>query len=278
MHAPEWWWLTMPYTSDVAYPSELVDYAGPEGVALVEVYGEATQKGWGGDTFMKHYTSKQFAPRRALWRYEKKQEPFAFVMRSLSLVCIDIDGKNGGIQGAPELLGNCPPTLAETSKSGNGFHLFYSVPDSWDQEKGFARIGDSISLVTGVDIRGTGCVYHHTTQRWNGVPVAPCPSWVLDKLEAREQYKAQRRAAAASTETLEPLERLMAHEELIERLNRPIPSGKRNNTLFAIGSEMKEAGVENWDTLVGARAEAIGLDPDEVVKLVGNIDRYTATN
>ena len=70
----------------------------------------------------------------------------------------------------------------------------------------------------------------------------------------------------------------MMHEELKARLSNPIPAGKRNNTLFAIGSDMKEAGIVDWDILVGARAEAVGLDPDEVVKLIGNIDRYATSS
>ena len=278
MLEPEWWWRTDAYDDATPIPESLHTFAGPEGLAVVEVYGEKTQAGWGGDSFMENYTTKKFKPRRALWRFTKRQEPFAFVMRSLSLVCIDIDGKNGGFLGAPAFLGNCPRTLTEISKSGNGYHLFYSVPDSWDQEKGFARIGDSISIVSGVDIRGTGCVYHHATQRWNDSDIAPCPQWILDKLESREQFKAQRQAAIESISTLEPLEQLMMHEELKDRLSNPIPAGKRNNTLFAIGSDMKEAGVVDWDILVGARAEAVGLDPDEVVKLIGNIDRYATSS
>ena len=64
------------------------------------------------------------------------------------------------------------------------------------------------------------------------------------------------------------------HDELFERLKKPIPAGKRNNTLFAIGSEMKTAGVPDWDIRIGARAEELGLDADEVTKLVSNIETY----
>ena len=60
-----------------------------------------------------------------------------------------------------------PPTLAETSKSGDGYHLFYLVDEEWDDEKGYGLLGDRIGIEQGVDIRATGCVYHHPQQRWN---------------------------------------------------------------------------------------------------------------
>src|SRR5690606_23509761 len=99
--------------------------------------GGQTQRGWGlyrrrderdpadtGDKrepeFMPRYLRGEFLPRRALYAYEKGTSAFAIVMRSVSLVCIDIDGKHGGLEDASEL-GALPLTLAETSKSGTGF-------------------------------------------------------------------------------------------------------------------------------------------------------------
>ena len=54
---------------------------------------------------------------------------FAFVMRAqCSLVCIDIDGKNGGLIHAPvKLEACCAHTLAGASKSGDGYHLWYAT-------------------------------------------------------------------------------------------------------------------------------------------------------
>ena len=274
MKAPVWWWETDTYDNKVPLSPELLDYAGPRGIALVAVYGDKTQKGWGGDTFMPLYMKKKFDMRRVLPVYYSHRQPFAIVMRSLNLVCIDIDGKNGGFEGAPQFLGNAPPTLSETSKSGNGYHLFYALPDTWDEEKGFAMFGDSIGIATGVDIRVTGCVYHHDTQRWNLRDIAPCPQWVLEALTRREQYKSERLAIAASAATLEDTERLMLHEELIERLNQKIPAGKRNTTLFAVGADMRTADVPNWQKLVEDRAIAVGLDENETDRLLENIEKY----
>ena len=76
------------------------------------------------------------------------------------------------------------------------------------------------------------------------------------------------------TLALDPEEIAIMHDDLITELSRPIPTGKRNNTLFAIGSKMAEAKVPDWQTLVGDRAVAVGLDEDEVDKLITNIGRY----
>ena len=61
---------------------------------------------------------------------------------------------------------------------------------------------------------------------------------------------------------------------LIEDLKKPIPQGKRNNTLFAIGSQMATAQVPDWETLVFDRAVEVGLDNNEAHKLVDNIGKY----
>ena len=66
----------------------------------------------------------------------------------------------------------------------------------------------------------------------------------------------------------------MMHAELIDELDKPIADGKRNNTLFAIGSKMKQAQIPNWDVLVGDRATQVGLDDDEIDKLISNINSY----
>ena len=66
----------------------------------------------------------------------------------------------------------------------------------------------------------------------------------------------------------------MMHDEILDRLKKPIKSGKRNNTLFAIGAEMAQAGVPDWETLLADRAVAVGLPPEEIEKLVKNINQY----
>lgn len=276
------WWTEEPRYHDSSPLGPLLDpdLWGNHGPALVKVYPNgSTQQGWGltgrdgAPGFMERYERNQFLAKRALHWFEDG-DPFAFVMRSGRLVCIDIDGKNGGIEHASEL-GALPLTTAETSKSGTGYHLFYTVADNWSETEGFAAIADYIGIVQGVDIRGTGCVYHHAPQRWNNVAPAPLPDHLFTRLTVRrEQQRANHERILKILETTDDLEVLMMHDELVTELNKPIHAGKRNNTLFAIGSQMKQAQVPDWQGKVGARAEDVGLDPDEVTKLVANIEAY----
>ena len=286
------WWRTDTYDGDFPVPDSLQETAGPHGVALVKAYPDGrTQAGWGLERkvelkdggfekqpdFMPRYTKNEFAPRRAMHAFTNRDMPFAFVMRSMQLVCIDIDGKNGGLEHAKKL-GALPPTLAETSKSGDGYHLFYLLEgDTWDDEKGFAGLSDRIGIETGVDFRATGCVYHHPQQRWNDRPVAVFPAHLVELLQQREQRVAA--STARITKVLannDDLEVIMMQNELERELAKPIPEGKRNNTLFAIGSQMATAEVPDWQAKLTHRADQVGLDADEVDKLVGNIERYTA--
>jgi ribosomal protein S10 len=66
----------------------------------------------------------------------------------------------------------------------------------------------------------------------------------------------------------------MLQDELITQLRGPIPSGRRNNTLFAIGSQLKLAEVEAWEDMVHGRAIEVGLSAQEADKLVANIRTY----
>ena len=68
----------------------------------------------------------------------------------------------------------------------------------------------------------------------------------------------------------------MLHNELEADLVRPIQAGGRNNTLFAIGSKMMMAGMDDWDLKIRARAIDVGLDTDEIDKLISNIGKYGA--
>lgn len=225
---------------------------------------------------MGRYHKRGFDMRRALAIYKKKGTPFAMVMRSVKLICLDIDGKNGGIESAAML--NLPETLAETSKSGNGFHLFYTVEDTWSPTFGFERLRDRIGWRTGIDVRATGCVYHYPTQRWNTVAPAPLPEHILVDLEQHNEASEKRRehlvALSTSTDPDDKMEFLIMQSTIESKLSAPIPSGKRNNTLFAIGSEMKVAQVMGWEEQVYNRAVEVGLSDDEAEKLVTNIRKY----
>lgn len=279
------WWRTDDYRdgqplSD-SFRSEHLN--GPKGLALVRAWPSGlTDVGWGlnppqgsTDGFMPRYMKNEFNARAVLYGYERNRWAFAIIMRSTKLVCLDIDGKNGGLEHA-KLLGALPKTLAETSKSGDGYHLFYTTGEDWDPVLGFGSLSDRIGIEQGVDFRATGCVYHHKQQRWNNRTPAVLPSHLHDLLTQRAQKQAATSArinsVLASGDTMEIL---MMQDDLLSKLNRPIPAGKRNNTLFAIGSEMATAGVTEWEAAIRTRGEDVGLGQDEIEKLVANIDRYS---
>lgn len=276
------WWLTNQYLGQYPIPAEFGELAGSNGMALVQTWANGkTQPGWGynpppgsNEGFMPRYLRGEFQHKKALFQYNRVQQPFAFVMRSVRMVCIDIDGKNGGFDHVKKL-GLLTPTLAETSKSGNGYHLFYRTDEEWDTDKGYAQVQDHIGIVQGVDIRGTGCVYHYPTQRWNDHSIARLPAFMAEMLEARRSRSGQQAARVATAlASGDPLEIAMMHDDLLDQLKKPIDPGKRNNTLFAIGSQMMNAGTPKWDELVAERANQVGLDNDEIDKLIGNISRY----
>jgi hypothetical protein len=263
-------------------PDAFVDLAGPKGPALVRAWPSGlTDPGWGlnppkdsTEGFMPRYERGEFLDRRVLHGFERGRWAFAFIMRSVRMVCIDIDGKNGGLEHAKRL-GALPHTLAETSKSGDGYHLFYEVDERWDLAKGYGLLSDRIGIEQGVDIRSVGCVYHHAQQRWNLRDVAYLPDHLYSLLRSRDQK------IAATTERIKTIlegddmtDVLLLQDELESELAKPIPVGKRNNTLFAIGSQMHTAEVPQWEEKLRARATDLGLDLDETDKLVSNIERY----
>lgn len=279
---PQPWWMTDRYTIGQEFPPEFNSLAGPAGVAVVRAYKDGrTDPGWGlvgkdgKPGFMVNYTKGRFRGSRVLPGYQTGRWNFAFVMRSLSMVCIDIDGKNGGLQHALRL-GMLPHTLAETSKSGTGYHLFYTTPDDvWSDDYGFAMINDRIGIQQGVDIRSTGCVFHHPQQRWNDRAPVPLPKHLLETLLSKQQsVDAQVATIIKLLDAGDQEEVLFMHDALLEDLKKPIPPGRRNNTLFAIGSQMFLAQVPDWETHVRNRAMQVGLALDEIDKLVRNISNY----
>jgi len=277
MKIPKPWWETDTYDDDAAISDSIagVDVTGPQGLALVRAWPDGrTDAGWGDEAFMAKYQADGFNARSVLYGYRKGKWAFAIIMRSLRLVAVDIDGKNGGLEHVKKL-GALPPTLAETSKSGNGYHLFYEVDEEWDEAHGFGSIRDRIGIEQGVDIRSTGCVYHHDTQRWNRRSVAPLPDYLKHLLLAKQQERAHRAATIATVlDSDDETEILLMHDALLTDLAKPIPAGKRNNTLFAIGQQMKTAQVPDWETKLADRANEVGLAADEIDKLVTNVTRY----
>lgn len=238
-----------------------------------------TAPGWGSNSFITKYKKRGFDMRRAITMFDRKQTPHALVMRSMSMVCLDIDGKNGGFESAAAL--NLPRTMAETSKSGNGYHLFYEVEDKWNPTFGFDRLRDRIGWRTGIDIRAVGCVFHYPSQRWNALIPAPIPEGILVDLEQARDDLAARAAQITtlrtSTDPDDQMEFLMLQTSIQSKLDGPIPAGKRNNTLFAIGAEMMVAGITGWSEQVYNRAVQVGLDDTEAERLVKNIEKYGAS-
>jgi len=277
------WWQTDDYSVKKDVPIEFYSFAGEHGPMVLQAWKDGrTEPGWGirpnrdGVGFLQLYENRNAARRqRALVAHQTVEQAFAFVMRSVQMICIDIDGKNGGLEGAKQL-GPFPETLAETSKSGTGYHLFYHLPDEWDLNAGFGRYGDRIGIAPGVDIRSVGCVYHYPQQRWNDRALAQLPQFMHERLEAAEQKRA---ASAARIETIinegDPVELAVLQDELIQDLKKvSSAAGGRNNALFAIGSKMIEAGVDNWESLIHKRGCDVGLPIDEVNKLVANIEAH----
>lgn len=278
------------YVWDSHLPIEFKDNAGPHGVALVDVYAEGrTTPGWGllptmkksGDMdpgFMANYAKRKFWDRPRLIDFDKRKQPFAIVMRSVNIICVDIDrhlgdGGADGFKAAAKL--DLPETLAETSKSGEGRHLFYRTDELWDDIVGFGKYDDVIGLAPGVDIRAVGCVYHHQAQRWSHTNLAPLPDELRQMLEVRriQRQNKQDMLTAAAVDT-DSEEALIMWDSLQTELDKPIAPGKRNNTLFALGQQMKTAGFPDWEAAIEKRAGEVGLDPTETDKLIANISRY----
>jgi hypothetical protein len=277
------WWETDTYDHDYAVPWQFegAELSGPYGPALVKAWPNGkTDPGWGltsnsGPGFMERYTKGNFKAAPIVFGFNQKRWNFAFVMRSMRVICIDIDGKNGGLVHAGKL-GMLPYTLAETSKSGDGYHLFYvTSDDQWDHDLGFAEFSDRISIEQGVDIRATGCVYHHASQRWNGRLITELPAHLKERLRKKQQTAAAQTAAIVGVlEGDDQEEVLIMQNTLLEDLKKPIPAGRRNNTLFAIGQQLKLAQVPGWEQALHTRATQLGLDMAEADKLVANVQKY----
>ena len=267
----QWFEDNHQYTGRSAIPTQL-KY---DKLALVRVYDQGvTQPGWGAKDFMRNYLNGQFLPGRSTRPYEVSDAPFAIVMRSLPYVCIDIDGKNGGIETARVL--SLPYTLAERSKSGNGYHLFYELPlTEWHPERGYDEISDIIGLLPGIDIKGTGVVYHYSTQRWNDVAVTELPESLFELLARARDIRRVSRVNRGGANSLSEDELLIVHDEIRERFKAPLRVGSRNQELYKLGAAAHGARLPDWVRLVEAAGEGVELSRDEVHHIIANIHRYT---
>lgn len=247
-------------------------------LGLVHVYevmkdGEksvVTTSGWGKTSFMERHKEGKFTPRKYLRRYAHGRA-FGIIMRSTPLLCVDIDGKNGGLATSRVL--QLPPTLAERSKSGNGYHLFYQLEDNWDEQFGYSEYEDFNGVVPGVDVRGTGIVYHYPGQRWNNLPPAPLSLGVRRLLDQKTQSRQQRIEQVQRRADLTETELEELRWELLEDLDTRIRPGKRNTWLFAWGCRALGI-IGNWDQLLAARGEELGLSDSEVQQVIRNVLKY----
>ena len=255
----EWYRGSDQYTRDTPL-EDFEGRTGSHGVALVRVYGEKTQPGWGRALFMRNYTRGFFDPSRI-----PEGSSFALVMRSLRLLCVDIDGKNDGYKEAAKL--NLPPTLAETSKSGNGHHLFYAYPDTWDETDGYAGQPDRVGMWPGIDIKSSGVVFHHPHQLWNEEPIADLPVDVWDMLQKRNKRDALLRVTPSQAREMADEDLKFKRDLLLIELGKSRTDG-RDTSLWRIGASLLNLGVD--EKYMAEKILAAGLR--------WGVDRGTITN
>lgn len=267
-------WFEHPQQYDINDPlPAALDKYGELGLANLYPSGKTTP-GWGGKRFVENYNKGLFLRERALTRLRKYDYPIGLIMRSVPLICVDIDGKNGGIKMAGSL--NLPPTLAEKSRSGNGYHLFYEVPGSeWKPDRGHDALPDIIGLIPGVDIKGTGLVYHYPHQMWNGYDVEVLPPALHGLLNDARQVRQQVRMMRSASSLLSEEEKLIVHDEILTDLAKPIYAGRRNQTLYAIGARLFNSGYKYWDIALFDRGVELGMEPDELNQIVSNVEAYS---
>lgn len=257
-----WWRAAKQYADAEPIPDALAAYE-PD---VVRAYADRseTQPGWGVHEYLDN--RHLFAPAR-----QDLTRPFGVVMRSIPGLCVDIDGKNGGTSAetanALQALGLADtPTLAERSKSGNGYHLFYAVADEWRTDParpGFALFADRIGVLMGVDIKAVTLVFHHPHQRWNALPVADLPEAFASLLATNQRRRADPALPAS------PQARLAALRSLA-RLRWPVEDGSRNTTLWGIAKDLYRSGFPEWESLIEWAADQCGLSDRETATVLGS--------
>jgi len=265
----QWFEDNEQYTVETPIPEEF-QYGR---LSLVRVYPNGkTQPGWGAKDFVTNQEKGLFEKEKALEFYEKYRQPFAFVMRSVPLLCVDIDGKNDGIVTARVM--NLPRTLAETSKSGNGYHLYYRMPYTNYGERGFDELPDITGLLPGVDIKATGVVFHYPNQRWNNSGIEMIPPTLMELLGRIKSMRWSARVTKEGTSNMDPDELVIVHDLIKHDLYGKFELGNRNNKLYAIGAQMYATGYPAWDTALYDRGLEIGLEMSELSEMIRNIEKY----
>ena len=266
----QWFEDNEQYTIEGAIPEQFRF----ETLSLVKVYPNGkTQPGWGAKDFMTNMRAGAFRAGKALDFYQRHGQPFGFVMRSLPILCVDIDGKNDGIVTARVM--NLPRTLAERSRSLNGYHLYYRMPyTNWNEERGYDELPDITGLLPGVDIKATGVVFHYPNQRWNEEDIALLPPSLMELLGRIKSMKWSSRITKEGTQNMDPDELVIVHDMIKKELNGDFEVGNRNNRLYAIGAQMYTTGYPAWDTVLFDRGVEIGLELSEMAEMIRNIEKY----
>jgi hypothetical protein len=182
---------------------------------------------------------------------------------------LDEDPAHGGTVGI-ELLeadyGSLPETV-EAVTGGGGRHLFFQHPG--------VPVKNSVSeIAPGIDIRGDGgyvilppsCHPSGNLYEWeitngpNDCPIAPAPSWLLEKI----------RAPGIDNRRLDTASEL-----------HPIFEGQRNETLFKLACSMRNRGCSEQTILSALLAENTercrpSLTEQEVIKIAKSAGKYKA--
>lgn len=258
-HARPWWRDDRQYVDSSPLAGLL---AFRPDVVRAYVHRRQTQRGWGASDYLENRHSFALDS-------QDLTVPFGIVMRSIPVLGVDVDAKNGGTSTGTEralaALGLASvPTLAELSRSGSGYHLYYSLADVWSddpQRPGYVRVADRIGFLGGVDIKAETLMYHYPHQRWNERGVAAAPPLLLRALSARS-----RRASAPPSPS--SVEARVAALRGLARLSLPIEVGRRNTTLWGIAKDLYRGGFPEWETVIESAADGCGLSDSETSVLL----------
>lgn len=161
------------------------------------------------------------------------EDSFALLLQSIQhngkrLLVLDVDGKNGGYN-TYDRLSFDEDTLIQKSRSGNGQHNFYWV----DQNVGDLRC---VNAFSGIDLLTSGLCICLPHQLNNNLPIKDAPERLVRKLLDYKKQKERRKALRMAPTAPEK------ETECNIWCNRPIPTGHRNNYIWAYIYHNKQHG------------------------------------
>lgn len=190
--------------------------------------------------------------KKTIVEWYKENNNYNWGLATGEIIVIDIDPKNGGSLEDIEL----PETLRVKTGSG-GYHLYYKNSAGKD-------IRNSVSkLSKGIDIRGYGGYVvlppsihpNGNSYEWeNEIPLSEFPYELLGRMDSKEESK--------SSET----------PSIIEE-------GKRNDTLFRLGSSLRSKGLSKEAIFEALRVEnkercIPPIDDIELENIVDSVSKY----